>query len=138
MFTASIAGCLSNLVKSVNGLTSLEPSLYVTTKLLPSFVIVSILESLSVTSCPRLDSKFLSSFVLENSILTFSLIELNSSSVTAVGSATATLSASATSEISYLLACDFNTNVNAPGSLAYVPDEAPFSIIALSVSVAVA
>ena len=101
VFTASIAGCLSNLVKSVNGLTSLEPSLYVTTKLLPSFVIVSILESLSVTSCPRLDSKFLSSFVLENSILIFSLIALNSSSVTAVGSATATLSDSSKSLISY-------------------------------------
>ena len=138
MFTASIAGCLSNLVKSVNGLTSLEPSLYVTTKLLPSFVIVSILESLSITSCPRLDSKFLSSFVLENSILTFSLIELNSSSVTAAGSATATLSASATSEISYLLACDFNTNVNAPGSLAYEFPFAPLAIFPPSISVDVA
>ena len=42
VFTASIAGCLSSLVKSVNGLTSLEPSLYVATMLLPSLVIVQL------------------------------------------------------------------------------------------------
>ena len=115
VFTASIAGCLSNLVKSDNGLTSLEPSLYVATILLPSLVIVAILLSVLSTFSPRLDSKFLSSFVLEYS--NCALILANSSSVTAVGSATATLSASVGVTISYFLACAFNTNVTAPGSV---------------------
>ena len=144
VFTASIAGCLSSLVKSVNGLTSLEPSLYVATMLLPSLVIVATLLSVLSTASPRLDSRFLSSLVLEYS--NFALILANSSSVTAVGSATATLSASVGVTISYFLACAFNTNVTAPGSVRYVPTTSPLflfftallAISAPSVSVAVA
>ena len=64
-------------------------------------MIVSILAVLSVTSSPRLDSRFLSGFVSEYSNLTFSLILLNSASVILLASDTATLSASAGVLISY-------------------------------------
>ncbi len=132
--TASIAGCLSNLVKSDNGLTSLEPSLYVTTKLLPSFVIVEILSSLSSTFCPRLDSNLLSGFVLEYSIFTFSFTFSNSASVTAAGFATVTLSASVTSEISYFKVCGLRITLTAVGS-ASVPRSPLASAPSLSIAI---
>ena len=83
-------------------------------------MIVSILAVLSVTSSPRLDSKFLSGFVLEYSILTFSLILSNSASVTLLASDTATLSACATSWISYFWVCGLRTTTKEPGSSAPV------------------
>ena len=98
-------------------------------------MIVSILSSFSATSWPRLASKFLSGFVFEYSILSFSLILLNSSSVTADGSVTATLSASAGDWMSYFWVWGLSITLNAPISAALVPTPAispPSASVALT------
>ncbi len=99
LFTASIAGCLSRVTNSDNGLLSVDPSVYVTTRFpLASFVNDLILESLSVTG--ESFEIFASSLFLLYSSCSFSLILAKSSSVTLAGSATATFSVGAA--ISYL------------------------------------
>ena len=101
-------------------------------------MIDSILVSWLSTASPRLANKFLSGLVVENSNFIFDFSLLNSASVTLEASATATLSASSGTFTSYFLDWDFNTSVNAPGSVAYEFPTAVLSIIALSRSVAVA
>ena len=97
--TASIAGCLSRVTNSDNGLLSVDPSVYVTTRFpSASFVNDLILESLSVTG--ESFEIFASSLFLLYSSCSFSLILAKSSSVTLAGSATATFSVGAA--ISYL------------------------------------
>ena len=115
---------------------SLEPSLYVTTTLFPSLVMLSIRLSWFSTSVPFLSARFLSGFSVEYWILIFFLISLNSASVTLLASTTGTFVSGAL--MSYFLVCAFNTRVNAPGSVAYEFPTAVFSIIASSRSVAVA
>ena len=97
--TASIAGCLSRVTNSDNGLLSVDPSVYVTTRFpSASFVNDLILESLSVTG--ESFEIFASSLFLLYSSCSFSLIFAKSSSVTLAGSATATFSVGAA--MSYL------------------------------------
>ena len=97
--TASIAGCLSKVTNSDNGLVSFEPSVYVTTRFpSASFVTEAILASLSVTGASF--EIFASSLFLLCSSCNFSLILANSASVTLAGSVTATFSVGAL--ISYL------------------------------------
>ena len=99
LLTASIAGCLSKVTNSDNGLVSFEPSVYVTTRFpLSSFVTEAILASLSVTGA--FFEIFASSLFLLCSSCSFSLILANSASVTLAGSVTATFSVGAL--ISYL------------------------------------
>ena len=93
--TASIAGCLFNVVKSANDFLSTEPSVYVTTRFpSASFVtdLILVLASAASTVLPFLSAKLASSLLLEYSICSFSLILSNSASVTLAGSVTATFS----------------------------------------------
>ena len=112
--TASIAGCLSKVTNSDNGLVSFEPSVYVTTRFsLSSFVTEAILASLSVTGASF--EMFASSLFWLYSICSFSLILANSSSVTLAGSVTTTFSVGVL--ISYLSVWDLTMNSTYPGFL---------------------
>ena len=140
LFTASIAGCLSNFTTLSTGIVSLEPSLYVTSNLSPFWTSVSTTFAATAlsTAVPFLSSKFLSSFFLEYSKGIFSLIFSNSAAGILTVSVTTILLASSNSLISYFFVWDFNTIENEPGSVAYELLVALLTIILPSVSVAVA
>ena len=132
--SASVGFLVTN---SDNGFLSWEPSLYVTTRFpLSSFVTDLILASLSSTALPFLSAKLASSFVLEYSSCSFSLILAKSASVTLAGSATVTFSVGVA--ISYFWVCPLSITRNAPGSVAVELPTALFSINAPSLSIAVA
>ena len=137
-FTVLIAGALSNFTTLSKAIVSLEPSLYVTTKFVPSWATASTAfpTFLGVTSAVL--SMFLSLFFLENSNWRFFLTVAKSSLVRLAVFVTTILFASSNALTSYLAVWAFSLIVNAPGSVAYELLVALLKIFLPSVSVAVA